>query len=169
MAAEHDWLSDPKTATMPTLGSIQYPEHRDPIQAETHKALRDPAAHEQGGACLMASSLVTLTIPVLHFAPLIYYPQLLFTDCLGISKDGEIKTSKWLLSVKSNTRNWTTFAKQDLATRKTKRGWEKGRSLKHAKIKSGITQQPGSRGTSTLGELMEPISKMCNRKYEVMK
>lgn len=111
----------------------------------------------------MASSLVMLTVPVLHSAHLIYYPQLLFTDCLGISKDGEIKISKWLLTVKSNTRNWTTFAKQDLATGKTKRGGEKIRSLKHAKIKkSGIIQQPGSRGTSTLGELMEPISKMCN-------
>lgn len=111
----------------------------------------------------MASRLVTLTIPVLRFARLIYYPQLFLTDCLGTSKDGEIEIGKWLLSVKSNTRNWTTFAKQDLAMGKTKRGWEKGRSLKHTKIKkSGITQRPGSRGTSTLGELMEPISRTCN-------
>lgn len=43
----------------------------------------------------MASSLVTLTIPDLRFVPLIYYPQLFLTDCLGISKDGEIKISKW--------------------------------------------------------------------------
>lgn len=85
----------------------------------------------------MASSLVTLTVPALRFARLIYYPQLFLTDCLGISKDGEIKISKWLLSVKSNTRNWTTFAKQDLPSGKTKRGWEKGRSLKHAKINKG--------------------------------
>lgn len=46
-----------------------------------------------------------LTLPVLHFAPLIYYPQLFLTDCLGMSNDGEIKISKLLLSVKSNTRN----------------------------------------------------------------
>lgn len=42
---------------------------------------------------------------VLHFTRLIYYPQLFLTDCLGISNDGEIRISKLLLSVKSNTRN----------------------------------------------------------------
>lgn len=38
------------------------------------------------------------------------------------------------MSVKSNTRNWTTFAKQDLPNGKTKRGWEKGRYSEQAKI-----------------------------------
>lgn len=55
------------------------------------------------------------------------------------------------------------FAKQDLATGKNKREWEKGRSLKHTQIKtSGVTQQPGGRGTSTVGELMKPIAKTCS-------
>lgn len=60
---------------------------------------------EQGGACLTASSPVPLTLSVLHFTCLIYYPQLFLTDCLGISNDGEIRISKLLLSVKSSTRN----------------------------------------------------------------
>lgn len=55
--------------------------------------------------CPMASSPVPLTLLVLRFAHLIYYPQLFLTDCLGISNDGEIRISKLLLSVKSNTRN----------------------------------------------------------------
>lgn len=60
---------------------------------------------ERGGMCLTVSSPVPLTLLVLRFTRLISYPQLFLTDCLGISNDGEIRISKLLLSVKSNTRN----------------------------------------------------------------
>lgn len=53
----------------------------------------------------MARSPVPLTLLILCFAGLIYYPQPLLTDCLGIPNDGEIRISTLLLSVKSNTRN----------------------------------------------------------------